>query len=770
MILQNFFILFILCLFSLNFATAQQKYTLSGYITDQESGEALIGANIYILDTKQGAATNNYGFYSLTLATHDTVTIAISYLGYQEVKQTVLLQANLRKDWELQPTAFSLEEVEITTDSQQEALESTEMSSHTLKIEQIERLPFMGGETDLMKALQLLPGVQGGDEASAGLFVRGGSPDQNLILLDGVPVYNVFHLFGFISVFNTDAIQSVKLYKGGIPARFGGRLSSVLDIVMKEGNLKKTQGSFAISPVVGKFTFEAPLKKDRSSLIISARRTWLDALYAVFLQDPVAREGYNFHDLNMKINTKVGQKDRLYFSIYTGRDKYRFKIKNDFTDESKFSFRWGNTTTVLRWNHIYSSRLFSNLALSYSTYRFSQEDILKNTNIDFLSKTTSGVKDWSLRLDYEFIPNTSHDIRFGLAGSQQQFEPEVLQIRNLNRQQTFNTNNQVKSQTLSGYIEDDLKVSSRIGVNIGLRGSLYHVNSKIYPDLQPRVSLRYSLNDRLSIKSSYNYMVQYIHLLTNSSLGAPTDLWVSSTERIKPQHAQQVALGIFKKIKPIKALLSIEGYYKWMDDLIEYQEGANYLFNDGQSWQDKVVAGQGDAYGVEVLLQKDQGRINGWISYTLSWANRQIDGVNEGRTFPFKYDRRHSFSASLNYRFKAHKSLSLVFVYQSGNAITLAEGTYQGAVPPPADSYTQPGFQILPYIAERNGSRMPAYHRMDVSYHTDRQKKKVKRSWIFSIYNLYSRLNAFFIYRSGRELKQVSLFPIIPSVTYKLEF
>ncbi|MDX2301414.1 MAG: TonB-dependent receptor [Microscillaceae bacterium] len=396
--------------------------------------------------------------------------------------------------------------------------------------------------------------------------------------------------------------------------------------------------------------------------------------------------------------------------------------------------------------------------------------MLKGPTADFLTQTSSGVRDWTLQMDYDYLPSPTHDIRFGISLAAQRFEPEVLQIRDFDRVLTYNNDNRVDALTLAAYLEDDMEISPKLGLNIGLRSAVYQVNAKSYPDIQPRASLRYSWNNSLSFKASYNYMVQYIHLLTNSSLGAPTDLWVSSTERIKPQYSQQIAFGVFKNIESLKMLLSVETYYKWLDNLIEYRDGANYLFNTGETWQNKVAVGQGEAYGLEFLLQRDYGKLNGWLSYTLSWSNRQVEGVNEGRVFPFKYDRRHSFSAVLNYEFRKGKSLSLVFVYQSGNAITLAEATYQGAVPPTIDPRNEAGFEVLPYIAERNGYRMPAYHRMDLSYHTDKQKQKVKRAWIFSVYNLYSRLNAFFLYQTRGQLKQVSLFPIIPSVTYQLEF
>ena len=749
---------------------AQRPTTISGYVTDAESGERLIGATVYLPALRRGVATNAYGFYSLSAPPADTLLLLVSYVGYAPRRDTLIGQQNLRHDVALTPNIL-LDEVEVVA-TDEETGRAPPLSVHRIPIQTVHTAPVLGGESDLLKTLQLLPGVKFGNEGSAGLYVRGGSPDQNLILLDGVPVYNVSHLFGFLSVFNSDALHSMELIKGGIPARYGGRLSSVLNITMKEGNLKERQGVFALSPIAGRFTYEGPIKKDTSSFIISARRTWLDAIAAVALLPQDRTLGYNFYDLNAKYNHRLNARNRVYVSFYTGRDRF-FDTFNDGADRSTFNFRWGNLTAVARWNSIINAKLFMNTSLSYSSYNFFQEYRVEQEGTDFFSQTRSRIQDGTLRTDFDYALGPSHALKFGIQLTQQRFRPDVVQLVNASADTTFNNQDFIDATNAEVYAEDDITLSERVSVNVGLRASAFGVNGRTYANLQPRLAGRYQISSTQSLTASYTNMVQYLHLLTNSSLGLPTDLWVSSTENIAPQRAEQVALGFTQGLRNGMYQVSVESYYKRMRNLIAYRDGANYLFQNGEDWQNKVVAGDGDAYGVELLIDKKRGKLTGWLGYTLSWANRWFAEIDNGRTFPFRYDRRHDVSLLVSYELPKDRLLSFTFVYATGNAITLPTARYQGVRPPNWEyaDYGQSAFDDRVLLGQRNNYRMPAYHRLDVSYQRRKETKRLNhRTWIFSLYNAYSRLNPYFLYESNGKLKQYSLFPIIPSVTYRLEF
>ncbi|MEK6481778.1 TonB-dependent receptor [Catalinimonas sp. 4WD22] len=759
------------------YAWAQSTYTISGYVSDEESGEKLIGASVYLPQLQKGTTSNQYGFYSLSLPSGrnglpaDSVGIIFSYTGHARKQEQLLLNKNLRLDVELTSNTL-LEEVEITASPEENQVERLQMSVHKLSMKTIEAAPVLGGEADILKTLQLLPGVQGGTEGSAGLYVRGGSPDQNLILLDGVPVYNVSHLFGFLSVFNTDAINNVELYKGGIPARYGGRLSSVLDISMKEGNLKESEGVFSISPIAARFTYEAPIKKDTSSFIISARRTWLDITAAIASLQNNRTFGYGFYDVNAKYNHKLNQNNRIYLSFYTGRDRF-FDTYDDYGDESTFNFKWGNLTSVVRWNKIFGPKLFSNLSLSYSTFTFFQEYMVEQGEDEYFSRNRSRVRDAKLQLDFDYSPSLSHNIKYGVKLSFMRFSPEVVQVVNPSADTTFNNQAFVNSLNAEAYVEDEISITKKLSVNAGLRGSLFRVNDKTYSNLQPRLASRYLINERLAVKASYTYMAQYLHLLTNSSIGLPTDLWVSSTDNVAPQLSEQVALGVVKDLRDGAYEVSLEGYYKRMNQLITYRDGASYLYQNGENWENKVVSGDGESYGVELFVNKKVGKLSGWLGYTLSFTNRWFEEINNGKAFPFKYDRRHDLSLLVNYALPRDRMLSLTFVYNTGTAITLPTARYQGVKPPNWEyaPYYEDAFDERPLMNQRNNFRTPAYHRLDISYQKQKEtKRKNQRTWIFSLYNAYSRLNPYFVYEAKGKLKQYSLFPIIPSVTYRLEF
>ena len=750
---------------------AQSTVTINGYVTDAQSGEKLIGATVYLPQLNKGTATNSYGFYSFTVLSTDSLRVVYSYVGYEATEKTLEANKNLRLDVEL-TTNTLLQAVEVVAPAEEDALEQVQMSVHTIPIQTINTAPVLGGESDILKTLQLLPGVKFGNEGSAGLYVRGGSPDQNLILLDGVPVYNVSHLFGFLSVFNSDAINHVELIKGGIPARYGGRLSSVLNITMKEGNLKERQGVFAISPIAGRFTYEGPIKKDTSSFIISARRTWLDAVAAVASLINERTFGYGFYDLNAKYNHKLSNRDRVYLSFYTGRDRF-FDTYNDGADRSTFNFRWGNLTSVGRWNHLFGPKLFSNVSLSYSSYNFFQEYRVKQEGTDFFSQVRSRIQDLNWQTDFDYAPSLRHALKFGTKLSRQRFSPDVVQLVNASADTTFNNQTVVDATNLEAYAEDDITITPALNLSVGLRASAFWVNDRAYANLQPRFAARYRLNPALSLKASYTNMVQYLHLLTNSSLGLPTDLWVSTTENVAPQRSEQLAVGATQSLREGMYEVSLEGYYKRMNNLITYREGANYLFQNGETWENKVVAGDGTSYGVELFVNKKQGKLTGWLGYTLSYTNRWFDAIDNGRVFPFRYDRRHDVSLLVSYTLPKDRLLSFTFVYATGNAITLPTARYQGVLPPSWEyaTFDQNAFADRVLLGQRNGYRMPDYHRVDISYQRKKETKRLnQRTWIFSLYNAYSRLNPYFLYETDGKLRQYSLFPIVPSVTYRLEF
>ena len=789
-----YFILLFLVLFTSAFS---QKHTISGYISEGSTGEKLIGANIYEVNTLSGTVSNNYGFYSLTLP-KGTVHIRYSFVGFEPVDKTFTLLKdtliNIAIDQSLR-----LEEVKIVGRSGSN-VENTQMSEVSIPIQTIKALPAFLGETDIIKTIQLLPGVQSGSEGMSGLYVRGGGPDQNLILLDGVPVYNVNHLFGFFSVFNPDAVNSVKLVKGGFPARYGGRLSSVLDIRMKEGNTKELKGEGAIGLISSKLTLEGPIKNENTSFIISARRTYIDILTQPLIRNIEKKEaydkfrvGYYFYDLNAKINHTFSNKDRLYLSAYMGNDKAYYKEKYSeqgtdysFSYDDEFKLRWGNITTALRWNHIFNSKLFSNTTITYSRYKFITgiKDFTgdNESSEDFQFEYNSGINDLAGKIDFDFIPNPDHYIRFGVNHISHTFNPGVSAFKlseNLEGSTRIDTtfgNKKIITQEFAAYIEDDWNINPWLKINAGLHYSSFFVRNTSYYSFQPRISARFLVHDGFSLKAAYTKMTQYIHLLSNSNVGLPTDLWLPVTNTIKPQKADQYALGAFYRLTN-NLQLSMEGFYKQMDKLLEYKEGASFLsLND--DWEYKVEPGKGESYGMEVLLEKKLGKTTGWIGYTLSWSNREFENINEGRTFAYKYDRRHDISFVLTHQLSDRVDMGITWVFGTGNAFTIATEKYPSLVNGDMSYYYQR--DLIEYINQRNGFRMPSYHRLDVGFNFRKPKKWGERIWSIGVYNAYNRQNPFFLYygddynteTNEREtiLRQVSLFPVIPSISYRFKF
>lgn len=792
---QNLLILLISVMVTSVFA--QKQYTISGFIQDAATGEQLIGVNLYDLNNNEGVSTNNYGFFSLTLP-KDSVYLSISYVGYKTELLTFYLDKNIELNLELE-SDNQLDEFSVVGTKVENIEESTQMSRISISSAQLKKIPSLLGENDVIKALQLLPGVQSGGEGQSGMYVRGGSPDQNLILLDGVPVYNADHLFGFFSVFNADAISDVNLIKGGFPARYGGRLSSVLEVNMKEGNKKQLKGTGSISTIASKLTLEGPIN-EKTSFLVSGRRTYLDLITKPIINRQLANSdnnesgglAYNFYDLNFKVNHTFSPNDKVYFSVYNGQDKFGLEARqkyDDGYDAFGVGVNWGNLAFIGRWNHLISKKLFSNLTLNYTKYKFrtraynetvfTEDD--EQVNTYFGLNYDSGIEDIAGRIDFDYYPNPDHHIRFGGQFTNHTFNPGAFNLELLeNDEDVFNVNfgnSKVKANEFFVYGEDDFKIGDRLKVNAGAHLSAYLLEDNSYASFQPRVSLRYKLFNRLSVKASYATMAQFVHLLTNQGLGLPTDLWVPSTERIKPQRSRQVALGLASNIG--KGLeLSVEGFYKEMENVISFKEGSSLFVREG--WEDKVTQGNGEAYGMEVFLQKKKGDFSGWIGYTLAWNFRQFDDLNEGRIFPFRYDRRHDFSIVGIYNINDRISMSATWVYGTGNAVSLPSLQVPTFSEYPVNNSWEFLYNTVNTFDERNNFRMRAFHKLDFSIDFRKEKKWITRVWSIGVYNAYNRRNPFFLNinerfdnetgKSTKELTEVALFPVIPSITYKFEF
>ncbi len=812
----TFLLLFSLVLFS-------QKITVSGYIENSETGERIIGANIYNQELGFGTASNVYGFYSLTFK-QKNIRLTASFIGYQSQN----IDLNLTKDtvinFYLVPNT-ELEEVIVT--GKQNTVKTSQMSSIDIPLHAVQKLPVLFGEVDVLKTIQLMPGVQSGSEGTSGVYVRGGGPDQNLILLDGVPVYNVNHLFGFFSVFNGYAIKDITLIKGGFPARYGGRLSSVIDIRMKEGNMKKFSGEASSSFIASKISFEGPIIKDKASFIISARRTYIDAIAAPFIkmfssfssETEKFSAGYFFYDINAKVNNKFSEKDRVFLSVYTGKDKAYMKMNEDYSSQdevdkysSDFDLHWGNLTSALRWNHVYTPKLFGNTTLTYSRYNFitaiSEEDEYTSWNNPTDKKVykdkfeisyLSGIEDYALKLDYDYLPSPNHKIKFGINGIYHIFKPGVsaLSVSDDENKQSVDTtygSKNIYANEYSAYAEDDIRIGKIIKVNIGGRVSGLSVQDTFYYSLEPRISARFLITDKWSIKAAYSEMTQYLHFLTNSTIGLPTDLWLPATKRIPPQHSVQYAAGTAITL-PYDLNLTIETYYKDMTNLIEYKEGASF-FEDpeegslaGTNWEDKIEIGKGNSYGAEVMLSKNVGNLTGWLAYTWSKTTRQFKNISFGQVFPYRYDRRHDASIALTYKINDKIDIGATWVYGTGISVTLAQQRYLplNAIENLIDSrqnndpnYYYYGNGSVEYYGKRNNYRLPDYHRLDLSINFNKKVKYGVRTWNVSIYNAYNRKNAFYVDFTGgmftennsnkRQLMKYSLFPIIPSVSYTYKF
>jgi len=785
-------------------AQSGRKYTISGYINDLQTTESLVGATVYCHQTQTGATTNQYGFYSITLPVDET-SLQYSFVGYAPVTVNFRLRRDTVINTNLTGT-LQLEEVTVTADRAASIQGQTQMSVIRLPVAQIKSLPAFLGEADMLKTLQLMPGVQSGGEGRNGMYVRGGGPDQNLFLLDGVPIYNVSHLFGFFSVFNADAINNVELFKGGFPARYGGRVSSVVDITMKEGNTQQFHGEGSVGIISTKLTLEGPVWKNRASFIISGRRSLADlfVLPVVSLSNPDYQINYYFYDVSMKINHRFSVRDRIFLSVYTGDDVYgqndTEKYKDDFLKQDyryRSDLKWGNTTSAFRWNHVFGAKLFSNTSLTYSRYRYLStkafqsellyinlpDTVIKNyQSLEYLSK----VRDFGGRIAFDFHPTPDHYIRFGGSTVLHDYTPGASSTQQ-DSAKVHSGAVKLRGVEYGVYVEDDITITNRLKMNIGLHWSDFKVDDIYYHSLQPRVSARYLLTDRLTVKAAYSRMTQYVHLLTNSNVGLQMDLWVPSTSILRPLTSNQAALGLAHNFRN-KYEISLEGYYKTMDGVIEFREGTSYL-DPVESWQEKVVQGKGRSYGVEFFVQKQSGNFTGWVGYTLSWADRKFDQINNGNRFYYKYDRRHDLNLALIKRFNAKFEVSATWVFGSGQRTTVPVCLYRMVNPmefaqiPPIgkSSYFIADDEYVDYNT-RNDYRLSVYHRLDLSASLIKTKKWGERRWVFSLYNAYCRRNPFYIdirtvvrftetdSFKKYEFVQHNLFPIIPSIIYQFKF
>lgn len=784
----------LLIIFSTFSSFAQEKFTLSGTVKDAKNNETLIGVNIYIPALKIGTTTNEYGFYSLTIPQGEH-QIEINYVGYQTIQQTISLNQNTKSNFAISEGGEELQEVVITDKKGRINIKSPEMSTNKLSIATIKKMPVVLGEVDVLKSILLLPGVTNAGEGASGFNVRGGGADQNLILLDEATIFNSSHVFGFFSVFNPDAIKDLKLYKGGIPARFGGRASSVLDIYQKDGSSKDFHMNGGIGLISSRLLAEGPLVKDKGSFLIGGRASYAH-LFLKLSEDQKDNSAY-FYDLNAKLSYKLNDNNSLYLSGYFGRDV--FSLNKSFTNI------YGNSTLNLRWNHLYSDKLFSNLSLIYSDYYY-------GLDLDFVGfKWDSGIKNYNIKYDFKHYITDKLKLNYGLNGIYYEFNPGT--IKPTGEDSGINPDQLDKKYAFepSLYIDAESQLSKKINISYGLRYSLFYrlgpstVNLyennnpvlfntdmgiyekatpigteyysknksiKNYNNLEPRFAISYQLNDDQALKASYNRMAQYLQLISNTSSPTPLDVWTPSDNYIKPQIADQVALGYFRNIKNGAYSLEVETYYKEIQNRLDYIDGANLIAND--AIEQVILNGQMRSYGLEIMFKKNEGRFNGWVSYTLSKSEQQTPGrtpeetgINNGQWYSSAYDKTHNLAITSAYNLNDKWSFGANFALQSGQPVTYPNGQYEYL------GITVPSYGL------RNENRLPAYHHLDISATlTPRSNKdrNWKGEWVFSIYNLYNRMNAASInFRQNmdtgaNEAVKTSIFGIVPAVSYNFKF
>ena len=761
-------------LYTIN-GNAQDNYSVNGVVKDSLSGETLIGVTIkFTGKTQSGTSSNAYGFFSYKLSPGD-YELSISYIGYRSIIKSISINSDTRMDLVLIPEN-TLEEIVITSEKRNDNVVNAQMGIDKINLNEIRNVPVLFGERDVMKTLQLLPGIKSAGEGNSGFYVRGGSTDQNLILLDEAPVYNASHLLGFFSTFNSDAIKDVSVFKGGMPAQYGGRLSSVLDIRMNDGNKKEYTAEGGIGLISSRLKVEGPFVKDKSSFMISGRRTYADAFLALSKDSSISNNTLYFYDINAKVNYQINEKNTLYLSGYFGRDELGL--------DQAFGFDWGNATATLRWNHLYNNRLFSNTSLIYSNYNYVIESFLEENNF----KVNSSIRDLNLKQDFQLALNNNHNLRFGLDLIHHTISPG-----NITSSATSSVNEVTiekrKGTEMATYLSDEWEVNDKINIIYGIRASAFFLlgpgnfytydqegntrSTKISPtgdivkgyfNLEPRISASYQINNLSSLKGSYTRNTQNLHLMSNSTASSPTDLYIMSSNNVRPEIADQLAIGYFRNFNEDKYEFSTELYFKQMQRQIEYRSGTDLRGN--RNVEADLLYGDGRAYGIELFLKKRFGKLNGWIGYTLSKTERKFNDISKGNWFFAKQDRTHDLSLVGIYKTGARWTFSSTFVYNTGNAVTFPAGKYQL------------NNKTVFYYSERNADRMPDYHRLDFSATREgKPGKKLQSSWSFGIYNLYNRKNAYSIdFRdatddaSKTQAIQTTLFGIIPSITWNFKF
>lgn len=799
--------------------TVSRRFTISGYVTDGASSETLIGANVLEKRQRVGTATNPFGFYTLTLPEGDA-ELSFSYLGYETRhssfplnKDTVL---NIRLD-----SNNELAEVLIVSDKKEAGIQATAMGAIEIPMAQIQNTPSILGEADLLKTIQLMPGVQAGMEGFSGLYVRGGGPDQNLILLDGIPVYNADHLLGVFSVFTPEAVKSTTLYKSSFPARYGGRLSSIVDVRTNDGDMQRYHGTLSVGTLTDKLHLEGPIWKNRTSFSLSARGTHTAFFKNVIVdKDDNYADKYNYYffDINAKVNHKFNDRSRLFLGFYKGKDHFHFENTetdgyiniSDYTNlyKSKNQLNWGNTIAYGRWNYVINNRLFCNTTVSYNNYRMTMNQYTHDSHSyksqlterhSYFSEFSSGIGDWSVRTDFDFTPAPQHHIKFGAEYIHHTFRPGIStsMIQEVKNGEPLddtiydtNDNRVLRGQEVSLYAEDNLNLNSHLSLNAGVRASLFATQGKSYYSVQPRLSTRYNIGQGFSAKASYTCMAQYVHMLTSTPFSMPTDLWVPITKNIRPMYANQISLGGYYTGLPGWEF-SIEGYYKKMNHILEYQDGVSF-FGTSTNWEEKVEMGEGRSLGLELMVQKTVGNTTGWLAYTLSKTDHRFKNgaISQGKWFPYKYDRRHSISLCVNHKFSERIDVGASWIFNTGGCITVPERETVIIRP---DGSTE----SAAYISRRNNYRLPVSHRLNLGINFNKKTKHGMRTWNISVYNAYNAMNPNLVYsqwdkgynnyfeniyqggtgqytpttvKSKAKIKKLTILPCIPSVTYTYKF
>lgn len=766
--------------------------TISGFVREKATLESMPGTTIYIPALQYGAQSNNYGFYSLTIP-QGNYEVVYSFIGFKKVSDTLSITNSLKHDVFIEQSNI-LKEVVISADKPIPASQDPRMSTVDISMADVKRMPALLGEKDLFKVIQLYPGVQRNAEGTSGYYVRGGTADQNLVILDDAPVYNANHAFGLFSVFNGEAIKSAELIKGGFPARYGDRLSSVLVMNMKDGNKERLAGEFGIGLISSHFTLEGPIQKGKSSFLISGRRSYGDLLLKPFLKKST-NAGYYFYDLNAKVNTEIDKNNHLYLSAYLGKDKI-YGSDNDDGYKTGTDLGWGNQTVTSRWNHVFSDKIFGNASLIFSNYKLktTYNDMYENTKSS--RSYTSAIRDIGLKYDLDYALSHEHTLRIGARTVAHHFEPNTSSYTGPTQYQNPQKVQSLNSWENNLYAEDTWTVSDRVSVNAGIRANAFSTQGSTYFNVEPRISTRVLLNNSLAVKASYSKMDQYLNLLSNGNLGLPTDLWVPATKNIPPQRSEQFALGIAKDFKDQKYAFTIEGYYKKMNNLVAYKDGASFInvnFDEYAntsnnfktiSWEDNITSGKGKSTGIEMLFEKKKGRFTGWLGYTLSFTKFQFNQINGGESYRPAHDRRHNLTAVGIYDINNHIKLSFSWTYLSGSPITIAQSDYSVITNGPTGDNTVTGGvnsspNNLTDYSKKGAFKTDAYNRLDVGIQFIKQKKHGIRTWDISLYNAYNKFNPFYYYYSNGygdnnkfnlQLKKKAYLPIVPSITYSYKF